>query len=76
MPQGKVRFVFYSQQDDFFRVVEIGAKQYSRLTVPPKIWFGFKGIGKPESIIISLANIQHDPKEVLRCEKNNIKFNW
>ena len=76
VPQGKVRFVFYSHQDDSFKVVEIGEKQYSRLTVPPKIWFGFKGIGKPESIIISLTNIQHNPKEVLRCEKNNIKFNW
>ena len=25
-------------------------KKYSRLTVPPNIWFGFKGISKNESI--------------------------
>ena len=76
VPYGKVKFVFYSPREDLFRVIEIGEKQYSRLTVPPKIWFGFKGISKPESIIMSLANIQHDPKEVLRCKKNSIKFNW
>ena len=76
VPHGKVKFVFYSQQDDAFRVVEIGDKQYSRLTVPPKIWFGFKGISKPESIILNLANFQHNPKEILRCKKNKIKFNW
>ena len=76
VPVGKVKFVFYSSREDLFRVIEIGEKQYSRLTVPPKIWFGFKGIGKPESIIMSLANMQHDPKEVLRCKKNSIKFNW
>ena len=51
----------------------IGDKQYSRLTVPPKIWFGFKGIGKPESIILNLVNVQHNPKEILRCKKNKIK---
>ena len=76
VPHGKVKFVFYSQQDDAFRVVEIGDEQYSRLTVPPKIWFGFKGISKPESIILNLANFQHNPKEILRCKKNKIKFNW
>ena len=76
VPHGKVKFVFYSQQDNIFRIIEIGDKQYSRLTVPPKIWFGFKGISKPESIILNLANFQHSSKEIFRCKKNKIKFNW
>ena len=76
VPHGKVKFVFYSQKEDIFRVIEIGEKNYSRLTVPPKLWFGFKGISKFESIILNLTNIAHDPKEILRCKKNNIKFNW
>ena len=76
VPYGKVKFVFYSQRENIFRVIEIGEKQYSRLTIPPKIWFGFQGIGKSESIIMSLTNIQHDPKEVLRRKKNSIKFDW
>ena len=76
VPKGKVKFVFYSKKEEIFRTIEAGINRYSRLTIPPRIWFGFKGLGKPESIIINLANIQHDPKEVLRCEKKNIKFNW
>ena len=64
------------EKEEIFRTIEAGINRYSRLTIPPRIWFGFKGLGKPESIIINLANIQHDPKEVLRCEKNRIKFNW
>ena len=76
VPKGKVKFVFYSKKDNIFKTIQIGEKKYSRLMVPPKIWFGFKGIGKPESIILNLANIQHNPKEVLRCKKNKIKFNW
>ena len=76
VPKGRVKFVFYSKEDDNFKVIELGEKKYSRLTVPPNIWFGFKGISKNESIILNLANIQHDPKEILRCTKNKIKFNW
>jgi len=76
VPYGKVKFVFYSQRDRTFKVIEIGEKKYLRLTVPPRIWFGFKGIGKPESIIMSLTNIPHSPKEVLRRKKNYIKYNW
>ena len=76
VPYGKVKFVFYSEQEDLFRVIEIGEKQYSRLIVPPRIWFGVKGINKSESIILNLANFQHSQKEILRCKKNEIKFDW
>ena len=76
VPVGKVKFVFYSEQDNRFRVIEIGEKKYSRITVPPKIWFGFKGIGKSESIILNITNIEHNPKEIMRRKKNQIKFQW
>ena len=76
VPHGKVKFVFYSQKENIFKVIEIGEKHYSRLTVPPKLWFGFKGISRFESIILNLTNITHDSKEILRCKKNEIKFNW
>ena len=76
VPYGKVKFVFYSQKDKNFKTVEIGEKKYLRLTVPPKIWFGFKGISKHESIILNVANIKHNPKEILRCNKNKIDFDW
>ena len=76
IPRGKVKFVFYSKKKKSFKVIKIGEKKYSRLTVPPKIWFGFKGLSKPESIILNLTNLEHNPKEVFRCKKNKIKFDW
>ena len=76
VPVGKVKFVFYSEKDNRFRVIEIGEKKYSRITVPPKIWFGFKGIGKSESIILNITNIEHNSKEIIRRKKNQIKFKW
>ena len=76
VPSGRVKFVFYSEQGKCFRVIEIGDKNYSRLTIPPKIWFGFKGVSKKENIILNLTNIEHSPREILRRNKNKIKFNW
>jgi len=76
VPLGKVKFVFYSQINGRFRIIEIGEKNYVRLTIPPRIWFGFKGLGKPESIILNLANFKHSKKEILRKKKDKIKFNW
>ena len=76
VPSGKVKFVFYSEKDKCFRVIVTGEKRYLRLTVPPKIWFGFKGLSKKENIILNLTNVEHNPREILRRDKNKIKFNW
>ena len=70
----KICFLFKKKK--CFKVVIIGEKKYSRLMVPPRIWFGFKGLSKKESYILSLTNFSHKSKEVLRCEKNKIKFDW
>jgi len=74
--KGKVKFVFYSKNENRFRVIEIGEKKNIRLSVPPRIWFGFKGMSKKESTILNLTNFQHSSREILRYKKNNIKFNW
>ena len=74
VPKGKVKFVFYSNKK--FKSILIGEKNYCRLTIPPKVWFGFKGMSKKESTILNLTNFQHSSREILRCKKNNIKFNW
>ena len=76
VPSGRVKFVFFHQDTRRFRIIEIGEKKYLRLTVPPKIWFGFKGISKQESIILNLTNIHFQKKEIKRCDKNKIKFDW
>ena len=76
VPSGKVKFVFFSKKNNKFKVIEIGEKKYSRITVPAKIWFGFKGVNKRESIILSITNIKHNKKEILRCKKNEIKYKW
>ncbi len=76
VPVGHVLFVFRVDDEDGFRVEEIGEDRYARLTVPPGIWFGFKGLSKPQSLLMNLANIPHNPAEVDRCLLTEIKYDW
>lgn len=76
VPVGQVRFVFFIDGTDILRVEEIGVDRYVRLTVPPGICFGFQGIKEPQSLLMNIASIPHDPDEVDRFPLNHIKYNW
>lgn len=76
VPLGFVRFVFRLDGDDEFRVEELGFDRYARLTVPPGIWFGFQGLAVPQSLILNISNIPHDPSEVERLALQEIEYGW
>jgi dTDP-4-dehydrorhamnose 3,5-epimerase len=76
VPEGRVKFVFWLDTDDKYRVEEIGADRYVRLTVPPGIWFGFQGLASPHSLVLNIASIPHDPNEVERRAPLEINFDW
>jgi dTDP-4-dehydrorhamnose 3,5-epimerase len=79
VPVGKVRFVFRrvnSEDVEELRVEEIGEDRYVRLTVPPGIWFGFQGLGTPQSLVMNIASIPHDPNEVERMLLSDINYKW
>lgn len=76
VPVGQVRFVFCTSDMDELRVEEIGIDHYARLTVPPGIWFGFQGLVEPQSLLMNIANIPHDPSEVERRAISDIDYEW
>ena len=76
VPYGKVKFVFFIKKLKKFKIIVVGEKNYKMISVPPGIWFGFKGIAKHKSLIINLANLPHNKQEIIRKKKEDIKFNW
>jgi len=77
VPYGQVKFVFCDKNSNpRFKVIEIGQNNYQRITVPPNIWFGFQGRYAPYSLILNLANVEHDPTEVKRLLIDEIYFEW
>ena len=75
VPFGNVEFVLYDE-DKSMRQFIIGDENYQRLTIPPKIWFGFKGKSKPYSLITSVSDMPHDPLEVERGTVNKFNYLW
>lgn len=75
VPKGNVGFVFIDGNNSV-RVLRVGENNYSRLTIPPGIWFGFKGLSSEESLILNIADIKHDEGEVDRMKIEDINFDW
>mgnify|MGYP006077216303 CR=1 FL=1 len=49
---------------------------YFRLTIPPGIWYGFLGLTSPDSIICNIADLAHDPKEIMRKDYNDFDYTF
>ena len=75
VPVGLILFVFVDDRGRY-RYEYIGLKNYARLTIPPGIWFGFKGVGNVDSLLLNIADIKHDPAEVERKQLTEIFFDW
>ena len=77
VPLGEVRFVFHlTDQKDKFLTESVGVNRYSRLTVPPGIWFGFQGISASHSLLMNFADLEHDPDEVERKPISAFSYDW
>ena len=74
VPIGKVQFVFYDENKNLLKNLIIGEENYSRITVPPMIWFGFKGFSLNTSYILNISNEIHDPLEVERKPLTFLNF--
>ena len=48
----------------------LSRNNYARLTIPPHIWFGFKGLGH-NNVILNMASLIYDPEEVINLHLNN-----
>ncbi len=76
VPVGDVLFVFYDYKNDKFKEIIIGTKNYARIFVPPKIWFGFKNISTADSLVVNVASIEHNDNEVRTKKTKDINFDW
>ncbi len=76
VPIGTIKFVFIDNKRNITREEIIGIENYKRITVPPGIWFGFKGIGKTDNMILNIASIKHDPSEEEKMTLNEFKYSW
>ena len=75
VPLGAVIYAFTDEQGTI-REELVSENRYVRLTVPPGIWFGFKGLFRPYSIMMNVADIPHEPTEIEHKTMDQIKYDW
>ena len=79
VPVGEIRFVLFDDREVLntqFQEIIISKNNYCRFTVPPMIWMGFQGFSDGGSMLLNIANMEHDPNEVDRKEVDKINYNW
>lgn len=77
---GEIKFIAYddresSQTKKSFGTVTLSRNNYFRLTVPPKVWVSFQGLGS-ENILLNIANLTHNPNEAVNIELDEIAGGW
>ena len=65
-----------SDSTNNFQEIIISRDNYCRLTVPPMVWIGFQGISDNGSMLLNIADIEHNPHEVDKKNIEQIEFNW
>src|SRR5258708_37014668 len=63
---GMIKLVLYDDRKNSptygeLQVIFLGDEHYSRVTIPPMVWNGFKGIGVQPALVINCASLAHDP---------------
>jgi len=79
VPVGEIRFVLFDDREvtnNQFQEIIISKDNYCRLTVPPMVWVGFQGLSNDGSMLLNIANVEHDYDEVDREEIAKINYDW
>jgi dTDP-4-dehydrorhamnose 3,5-epimerase len=78
---GKVKLVLFddrvgSSTKGNLMEIYMSTENYNLVTVPPKIWNGFKTLSNENSIIANCSDIPHDPNEMIRKKYDDTYFNY
>ena len=84
VPVGRVLFVLYDDRENSpsqgtVLECELGRPDaYSLLTLPPMLWYGFKGLASAPSLIVNCADLAHQPDESQRADPDaaRIPYVW
>ncbi|CAE6869614.1 hypothetical protein R69746_08320 [Paraburkholderia aspalathi] len=79
VPCGEVQVRVYDEASDKSQDFRLGpntAETYGRLTIAPKLWVAFGGLGEGVNLLLNLASIPHDPSESERRDIVALPWSW
>jgi dTDP-4-dehydrorhamnose 3,5-epimerase len=83
VPHGRIKLVLYDDRPKSptkgeIQEITLGPDQYQLVTIPPRVWNGFIGLGPEMALVANCATIPHDPDEIERLDPNDtsIPYKW
>jgi dTDP-4-dehydrorhamnose 3,5-epimerase len=76
VPVGLVAFAVVDAEAGIGRRYELGPEAYARLTIPPGLWMAFRGHASNQSLMLNIADIEHDPTEADRLAETAFALDW
>jgi dTDP-4-dehydrorhamnose 3,5-epimerase len=83
VPIGSIKLVLYDDRPESptrgqLMELFVGEAHYCLVTVPPRVWNGFKGIGDKTALVANCATIPHRADEIERLDpfQNHIPYDW
>jgi dTDP-4-dehydrorhamnose 3,5-epimerase len=83
VPFGRIKLVLFDDRTSSISCGEIqeiflGPENYCLVTIPPRVWNGFKGVGTTLSVVANCSTIPHDPDEIERRDPGDpsIPYHW
>ena len=84
VPSGKIKMVLYDYRKEspsFNKLIEINLGRpdnYSRISIPPGIIYGFKCLSVPNALLVNCTDIEHDIDESITfsIKDNKVPFLW
>lgn len=83
VPMGMIKLVCYDDREGSpthgeVQEIHLGEMNYSLVTIPPRVWNGFKGVGTEPALVANCATVHHTPTEIRRLDPflNDIPYDW
>ena len=76
VPFGNIKFVIYDNLNKTFFSEIVGVDDYKLITIYPNVYFGFKGLTDPFSILANISNYINDPNEYKNIDLNIFDYDW
>jgi len=81
VPVGRIRFTLHDRRtgsatEGRFEAITLGPDNNARLTIPPGIWMAFAGAHAGPSLLLNIADEEHDPQEADKADLNEFEFRW
>ncbi len=80
VPVGSIKLVLikYSTKNKKIlqkKIISLDEKNdYKLVSIMPKIWYGFKNVGKKDALIVNFTNIPHKKKEGINIKIKHCEF--